>query len=53
MAPLLAVALPAPAWLLYRDSRPHAAIGLFKYAIGYLGALFIALFVDHYLLLSL
>ncbi|MCT8164388.1 MULTISPECIES: heme o synthase [unclassified Pseudomonas] len=41
------------AWVLYRGSRPHAAIGTFKYSIGYLFALFTALLVDHYLLLSL
>ncbi|QXH46641.1 heme o synthase [Pseudomonas xanthosomatis] len=41
------------AWVLYRGSRPHAAIGTFKYSIGYLFALFIALLVDHYLLLNL
>ncbi|ADR57847.1 MULTISPECIES: heme o synthase [Pseudomonas] len=41
------------AWVLYRSSRPHAAIGTFKYSIGYLFALFIALLLDHYLLLSL
>lgn len=41
------------AWVLYRGSRQHAAIGTFKYSIGYLFALFIALLLDHYLLLSL
>lgn len=41
------------AWVLYRGSRPHAAIGTFKYSIGYLFALFIALLLDHYLLLNL
>ncbi|CAM3629788.1 Protoheme IX farnesyltransferase 1 [Pseudomonas reidholzensis] len=41
------------AWVLYRGSRPHAAIKTFKYSIGYLFALFIALLVDHYLLLNL
>ena len=41
------------AWVLYRDSRPHAAINTFKYSIWYLFLLFIALLVDHYLLLSL
>ena len=41
------------AWVLYRGSRPHAAIGTFKYSIVYLFALFIALLVDHYLLLNL
>ncbi|WP_312381791.1 heme o synthase [Stutzerimonas balearica] len=37
---------------LYRDSRPHAAIRTFKFSIWYLLALFIALLVDHYLLLN-
>lgn len=37
------------AWVLYRDSRPQAAIGTFKYSIAYLFLLFIALLVDHYL----
>jgi len=37
---------------LYRDSRPHAAIKTFKFSIWYLFALFIALLVDHYLLLN-
>ena len=41
------------AWVLYRDSQPHAAINTFKYSIYYLFLLFIALLVDHYLLLSL
>ncbi|AYC30921.1 protoheme IX farnesyltransferase [Pseudomonas cavernae] len=41
------------AWVLYRDSQPHAAINTFKYSIAYLFLLFIALLVDHYLLLSL
>jgi protoheme IX farnesyltransferase len=41
------------ATVLYRDSRPHAAINTFKYSIWYLFALFIALLVDHYLLLNL
>lgn len=41
------------AWVLYRDSQPHAAINTFKYSIWYLFLLFIALLVDHYLLLSL
>ena len=40
------------AWVLYRDSRPQAAIGTFKYSIWYLFLLFIALLVDHYLPLS-
>lgn len=39
------------AWVLYRGTRPHAAIKTFKYSIGYLFALFIALLVDHYLLI--
>ncbi|KPA89720.1 protoheme IX farnesyltransferase [Pseudomonas asplenii] len=41
------------AWVLYRGSRPQAAIGTFKYSIWYLFLLFIALLVDHYLLLNL
>ncbi|KIH86175.1 heme o synthase [Pseudomonas batumici] len=41
------------AWVLYRGSQAHAAIGTFKYSIYYLFLLFIALLVDHYLLLSL
>ncbi|WP_338521813.1 heme o synthase [Pseudomonas batumici] len=41
------------AWVLYRGSQPHAAINTFKYSIYYLFLLFIALLVDHYLLLSL
>ncbi|MEF9896686.1 MAG: heme o synthase [Pseudomonas sp.] len=41
------------AWVLYRGSRPHAAIKTFKYSIWYLFLLFIALLVDHYLLLNL
>ena len=41
------------AWVLYRDSRPHAAINTFKYSIWYLFLLFIALLADHYLLLNL
>ncbi|MGP0170319.1 heme o synthase [Pseudomonas sp. NCHU5208] len=41
------------AWVLYRDSRPHAAINTFKYSIWYLFLLFIALLLDHYLLLNL
>jgi protoheme IX farnesyltransferase len=40
------------AWVLYRDSRPHAAISTFKYSIWYLFLLFIALLADHYLLLN-
>lgn len=38
--------------VLYRDSRPHAAIRTFKFSIWYLFALFIALLVDHYLLID-
>ena len=38
--------------VLYRDSRPHAAIKTFKFSIWYLFALFIALLVDHYLPLT-
>ena len=41
------------AWVLYRGSRPHAAIKTFKYSVWYLFLLFIALLVDHYLLLNL
>ena len=41
------------AWVLYRDSRPHAAINTFKYSIWYLFLLFIVLLADHYLLLNL
>ncbi|MGF6592673.1 heme o synthase [Pseudomonas sp. 2835] len=41
------------AWVLYRGSRPHAAIKTFKYSIWYLLLLFIALLVDHYLLSNL
>lgn len=41
------------AWVLYRDSQPHAAINTFKYSIWYLFSLFIALLLDHYLLLNL
>ena len=41
------------AWVLYRGSQPHAAIATFKYSIGYLFALFIALLLDHYLLPTL
>ncbi|MBT8767389.1 heme o synthase [Pseudomonas boanensis] len=41
------------AWVLYRDAKPHAAIKTFKYSIAYLFLLFIALLVDHYLLLTL
>ncbi|WP_437879639.1 heme o synthase [Pseudomonas sp. LRF_L74] len=36
------------AWVLYRDSRPQAAIATFTYSIWYLFLLFIALLVDHY-----
>jgi protoheme IX farnesyltransferase len=39
--------------VLYRDSRPHAAIKTFRYSIIYLFALFIALLADHYLLLNI
>lgn len=39
--------------VLYRNARPHAAINTFKYSIYYLFLLFIALLVDHYLLLAL
>jgi len=39
--------------VLYHDSRPHAAIKTFKFSIWYLFALFIALLVDHYLLLNI
>ncbi|WP_312480777.1 heme o synthase [Stutzerimonas nitrititolerans] len=39
--------------VLYRDSHPHAAIRTFKFSIWYLFALFIALLVDHYLLLNI
>ncbi|MBA1274761.1 heme o synthase [Stutzerimonas azotifigens] len=38
---------------LYRESRPHAAISTFKFSIYYLFLLFIALLVDHYLMLAL
>jgi protoheme IX farnesyltransferase len=41
------------AWVLYRGTRPHAAINTFKYSIYYLFLLFIALLLDHYLLLNL
>jgi protoheme IX farnesyltransferase len=41
------------AWVLYRGYRPHAAINTFKYSIWYLFLLFIALLLDHYLLLNL
>ncbi|KAF1051368.1 MAG: Protoheme IX farnesyltransferase [Stenotrophomonas maltophilia] len=41
------------AWALYRDTRPHAAIGTFKYSILYLFLLFIVLLLDHYLALPL
>ena len=39
--------------VLYRGTRPHAAINTFKYSIYYLFLLFIALLVDHYLMLNL
>jgi protoheme IX farnesyltransferase len=38
-------------WVLYRDSKPHAAINTFKYSIWYLLLLFIALLLDHYLII--
>ncbi|GFM54593.1 heme o synthase [Pseudomonas cichorii] len=38
--------------VLYRGTRPHAAIGTFKYSIHYLFLLFVALLADHYLLLK-
>ncbi len=41
------------AWVLYRGVRPHAAIKTFKYSVWYLFLLFIALLLDHYLLLNL
>ena len=41
------------AWVLYRGTQPHAAINTFKYSIYYLFLLFIALLVDHYLMLNL
>jgi len=41
------------ACVLYRGSKPHAAINTFKYSIYYLFLLFIALLVDHYLMLNL
>ena len=40
-------------WVLYRGSKAHAAINTFKYSIYYLFLLFIALLVDHYLMLNL
>jgi protoheme IX farnesyltransferase len=40
------------AGVLYRGTRPHAAISTFKYSIYYLFLLFIALLADHYLLLT-
>jgi protoheme IX farnesyltransferase len=39
--------------VLYRNSRPHAAIKTFRFSIIYLFALFIALLADHYLLLNI
>jgi protoheme IX farnesyltransferase len=39
------------ALVLYRDSKPHAAINTFKYSIWYLFLLFIALLADHYMIL--
>ncbi len=41
------------AWVLYRGAQPHAAINTFKYSILYLLLLFIALLIDHYLVLNL
>lgn len=41
------------ALVLYRDSKPHAAINTFKYSIWYLFLLFIALLVDHYFFFNL
>ncbi|MCF5706682.1 protoheme IX farnesyltransferase [Pseudomonas syringae] len=38
-------------WVLYRGTRPHAAIDTFKYSVWYLFLLFVALLADHYLLL--
>jgi protoheme IX farnesyltransferase len=40
------------ALVLYRGSRPHAAINTFKCAMYDLMLLFIALLVDHYSLLN-
>lgn len=40
-------------WVLYRGHDPRAAMGTFRYSIAYLFLLFIALLVDHYLLLNL
>jgi protoheme IX farnesyltransferase len=37
-------------WVLYRGTRPHAAIATFKYSLWYLLLLFVALLADHYLL---
>ena len=39
--------------VLYRNSRPHAAIKTFRFSIIYLFELFIALLADHYLLLNI
>jgi protoheme IX farnesyltransferase len=39
-------------WILYFDSKPHAAINTFKFSIYYLFLLFIALLLDHYFLVS-
>lgn len=36
------------AWVLLRDSRPHAAIKTFKFSLWYLLWIFVALLVDHY-----
>jgi protoheme IX farnesyltransferase len=52
-APWAGPALPAMGLGVVPWHRPHAAINTFKYSIGYLFALFIALLVDHYLLLNL
>ncbi|MCU1718577.1 heme o synthase [Pseudomonas sp. 5P_3.1_Bac2] len=38
-------------WVLYRGTQPHAAINTFKYSIWYLLLLFIALLLDHYLII--
>nr|WP_245362655.1 heme o synthase [Pseudomonas sp. BP8] len=46
---LLSLRFVGWAWVLYRGTRPHAAIKTFKYSVWYLFGLFIALLVDHYL----